>query len=327
MIITLSVILFFTILTMAFFSGSEIGLISCQKSRIATMVKNGSKRAKMVKFVLDRPALMLSTTLVGTNICTVCSSVLAKQIAIEAGMSITFCTWFISLILPLLLLFPEIIPKNWFRQAPARRCVFFSPLFMFMLTILYPISKLIAMITSASVRIFDEDSKQEQSTWLLREDFRFLIRDSENDGTIDSEAADILDRSLKFHQLKVKDILIPIKKVKYIEATSTIREAAELCKKHDLSLLPIKSKRGNWLGIFSIYDAIFSTNEKTWDKLIVTACMHDLYSMKAEQNLPEVIAAAQKNNCRMLAVKDEKDKVIGIVTPSDVSDELFVKGE
>jgi len=313
-----------TILLIAFFSGNEIGLISCQKSRIATLVKNGSKRAAMILYILDRPALMLATTLVGINICTVCASILAKQVAVEAGVPTNYYSWIVILVLPMLLLFPEIIPKNWFRQAPSRRCVFFAPLLMFMLIILYPISKLISLFTSASVKLLDKGKRGTQARWLMRDDFRYLIRDSENAGVIDSEAADILDRSLTFHQLKVKDIVTPFEKVIHISATTTIREAANLCREHDVSLMPIKSKRGKWIGIFSIYDAIFATNESTWDKLTVTACMRKLFFLDSKQPLPEVISTAQKNNCRMLAVRDETGKAIGIVTPSDVSDRLFV---
>jgi len=319
-----AVALLVTILLMAFFCGNEIGLISCQKSRITTLAKNGSKRAAMILYILDRPALMLATTLVGTNICTVCASVLAKQVAVEAGVPANYYAWIVILVLPMLLLFPEIIPKNWFRQAPARRCVFFAPLLMFMLIILYPISKLISLFTGACVKLLDKGKRGSQTSWLMRDDFRYLIRDSENAGVIDSEAADILDRSLTFHQLQVKDILTPFEKVIFVSATTTIREAAILCRRHGVSLLPVKSKRGEWIGIFSIYDAIFSTNESTWDKLTVTACMQKLFFLDSTQPLPEVVSIAQKNNCRMLAVRDETGKAIGIVTPSDVSDRLFV---
>lgn len=316
--------LLITILLMAFFTGNEIGLISCQKTRIATLVKNGSKRAAMVQYILDRPGLMLATTLVGTNICTVCASVLAKQVALEAGMPKSYSVWMVTLLLPIFLLFPEIIPKNWFRQSPSKRCTFFAPLLMLMFIILYPISKLIALFTSASVKFFDRNKNSAKPTWIMRDDFRYLIRDSENDGVIDSEAADILDRSLQFHHLQVKDIVTPFRNVVHVSATTTISEAAELCNKHDVSLLPIKSIRGEWIGIFSIYDAIFSSNEKIWDKLTVTACMHELFFLDSRQSLPDVITSAQKNNCRMLAVRDGNGKAIGIVTPSDVSDKLFV---
>jgi CBS domain containing-hemolysin-like protein len=314
----------FTILMMAFFCGSEIGLISCQKPRIANMVKNGSKRAEIVKYVLDRPALMLATTLVGNNICTVCAPIIVKKIALEAGMNLQACTWMITLLLPILLLFPEIIPKNWFRQAPAQRSVFFAPLLILMLIILYPAAKMLAVFTTAWTRLLGRKQENNEPAWMMRDDFRYLIRDSENAGIIDSEAADILDRSLGFHRLRVKDVLTPFSKVIDISATTTVNEAIALCRKYDISLLPVKSKRDEYIGIFSIYKAIFTTNESTWDKLIVTTCMHEIHYIEDNEQLPVVISVARENNCRMLGVKDGNGNAIGIVTPRDVSEKLFV---
>ena len=213
---------------------------------------------------------MLATTLVGNNICTVCAPIIVKKIAIEAGMSQQACTWMITLLLPVLLLFPEIIPKNWFRQAPARRSVFFAPLLILMLIILYPAAKLLAIFTTAWTRLLGRKQENNEPAWMMRDDFRYLIRDSENAGVIDSEAADILDRSLGFHRLRVKDVLTPFSKVVNVSATTTVKEAVALCRRYDISLLPIKSKRGEYIGIFSIYKAIFATNESTWSKLIVT---------------------------------------------------------
>lgn len=312
-----------SILLMAFFCGSEIGLISCQKPRIATLAGNGSRRAAIIQYILNRPALMLATMLVGTNICTVCAGILAKHVALKAGLPAGTGTWTVTLVLPVFLLFPEIIPKNWFRQAPAKRCIAAAPLLIVMLVLLYPVSKLLALLTSAAVNLLNKDKPGSQPAWLMRDDFRYLIRDSENAGIIDSEAADILDRSLKFHDFRVRDIVNPFAEVVHVSATATIGEAAALCREHEVSLLPVKSKRGAWIGIFSIYDAIFSTNEKTWDRLIVTACMRKLFFIDAGRPLPDVIAAAQKNNCRMLAVRDENGETLGIVTPQDVSDKLF----
>ena len=316
--------LIISILLMAFFCGSEIGLISSHKSRIATLVKNGSKRAAMVQYILKRPALMLATTLVGTNISTVCASILARQVAIQAGMPENYCAWLVALILPVFLLFPEIIPKNWFRQAPAERCVFFAPLLIFMLIILYPVSKLIALFTGFLVNILDKSKRSSQTAWLMRDDFRYSIRDSEKAGIIDSEAADILDRSLAFHRLRIKDIFTPFDQVISVSAATSISEAAALCREHGVSLLPVRSKRGVWIGIFSIYDAIFSTDEKHWNTLVVTACMRNLFFIDSSRPIPDVINTAQKNNCRMLAVRNEKGEPVGIVTPSDVSDKLFM---
>jgi len=57
-----------------FFSGIENGLVSMRKSRVKLGIKQGELRAKILDFFIERPGVMLATTLVGTNICVVCAA-------------------------------------------------------------------------------------------------------------------------------------------------------------------------------------------------------------------------------------------------------------
>ncbi|MCP3965936.1 MAG: DUF21 domain-containing protein [Lentisphaerae bacterium] len=328
---TYLILLIITLTLMAFFTGNEIGLISCQKPRIMTHIRKGSKRALFIDYVLKRPGFMLATMLVGTNICLTSASVFAKRFVIYAGMPEYIGTILISCILPLVMLIPEILPKNWFREDPENRCLFFAPLLMVVYFVLYPASWVMASITSLCLRIFKPDENTDKTSLLMREDFRVLIRDSENEGVIDNEAADILDRSLDFYNLRVSDILTPVEKVIMIPARATVKEAAELCRKHDVSRLPVRARREipedikqlNWVGVFSIYKAIFSLDESEWNITKVEDCMKQLYSLQESEDIPDVIATAQKLNCRLLAVRDRSGSPVGVVTPVDVSSKLF----
>jgi CBS domain containing-hemolysin-like protein len=317
------------VLLNAFFSGCEIGLISSQKPRIVNQAKKGSKRAALIEFFLNHPNLMLSTILVGNNTCTVCASLLAEQTAVTWGFGSNTGILVTSIILTLILLASEIIPKDWFRQAPEERCIFFAPLLYSMYILLYVPSKLMAMFTRTTVRLFSpKGSKQDNTSLLLREDFRLLIRDSERANVIDSESADILDRSLDFYNLRIKDILTPMDKVVSISARATIIEAAKLCKKHNVSRLPVLSRRNNsdnpeWIGVFSVYNAIFNIDQADWNTTRVSGCMSSIYSVREDQEIPAVMSNSQAVKCRLLAVKDKEGRPIGVVTPIDVSKMLF----
>ncbi|QSH41636.1 CNNM domain-containing protein [Lentisphaerota bacterium ZTH] len=328
---TYFILLIAALILMAFFTGNEIGLISCQKPRIMTQIRKGSRRAAFIDYVLKHPGLMLSTMLVGTNICLASASVFAKRFVVSAGIPAQIGTILISCILPIVMLIPEILPKNWFRQDPENRCLFFAPLLMVVYFILYPISWIMAFITSLSLKIFRADKRTDKTSLLMREDFRVLIRDSESAGVIDNEAADILDRSLDFYDLRVSDVLTPLDEVIMVPARATVKEAAELCRKYNVSRLPVMSRREmpddmrqlNWIGVFSIYKAIFSLDETEWNTIKVEDCMKQLYSLQDSQDIPDVITNAQQLNCRLLAVRDDENRPVGVVTPVDVSSKLF----
>lgn len=52
----------------AFFSSAETALTTVNKMRVRTLAEGGDKRAAMVAAVIEDPAKMLSTILIGNNI-------------------------------------------------------------------------------------------------------------------------------------------------------------------------------------------------------------------------------------------------------------------
>jgi Mg2+/Co2+ transporter CorB len=58
----------------AFFGGSEIAFVTCSRFRIKGRAKQGSRGAAIADWLLKRPAMFLSVTLVGTNLLVVLAS-------------------------------------------------------------------------------------------------------------------------------------------------------------------------------------------------------------------------------------------------------------
>ena len=58
----------------AFFSSAETALTTVNKMRVRTLAESGDKRAAMVAAVIEDPAKMLSTILIGNNIVNLSAS-------------------------------------------------------------------------------------------------------------------------------------------------------------------------------------------------------------------------------------------------------------
>ena len=232
-------------------------------------------------------------------------------------------------VLSVILLIFEIIPKDWFRQAPEERCVRFARLFYAFYLILYVPAILLAKFTAWVINTFSNQAKSaDNAKLLLREDFRILLRDSESAGIIESEAAEIIDRALDFYNLRVGNIMIPINKVKTVPAEATVREAVELCRQYRLSRLLIKNENltdanQQYNSIFSIYDAIFKLDESKWHETPVTFCALTPATIRPHSELNEVLSQTQSAKCQLVVVRNDSNTPIGIVTPVDVVKRLF----
>jgi len=310
----------------AFFSGIETGLVSMRKSRVKLGVKQNNIQAKILNFFIERPGVMLATTLVGTNICVVCSANMVKEATLQFGYTKPWHILAATLIMTLFLLAAEIIPKDWFRQYPYHRCMLFAyPLFLAYIILFIPV-RIMSAFTSYTTRIFS--GKDSSGNSLMREDFRMLLHESEAAGIIDAEAADILDRSLLFHELKVSDIYLPLEKVDAIPGEMSLFEAVELCRKHKRSRLPVNSidtKYHTWNGIFTLYDALFTIPEKEWKTTPVKKCIRTISAISENADMEDVLQKAKKSGNPLLIVHREgrKDEHIGIITSKDVLKVLF----
>jgi magnesium and cobalt exporter, CNNM family len=311
----------------AFFSGCETGFVSLQRPRIHNAKKQGCRRAGMVDVFLRNPSLTLAVTLLGTNISVVCASMLAGEVALISGMEPKTAFIAVPIILTMVMLAIEIIPKNWFRQTPDERLILCAPLLYVAYILLFPFAKLLSLFTGKTVKLFAVSGVEEKDPGLmLREDFRLLLRDSERAGIIDGEAADILDRSVDFYKLKISDVMTKFEQVKCIAADASVNEAVEACRCNNLSRLTVFGDivTGRSGGIFSIYDAIFDLDEALWDSTAVSQLAKNTSTVFADESAAEVLVYARKEAVPLLIVIERNSgKQLGVVTPVDVAEQIF----
>jgi len=316
------------VLLQAFFSGIETGLISVRKPRLENMVRKGDRRSRILDFFIRRPALMMSLCLFGTNVSVVCSALCTKELVEASGLSSNWALVGAQVLLTITLLAAEIIPKDWFRQAPFERCRRFMPLLYFAYFVLYIPVWMLARFTELIVRLFAVKQTHHDSAILLREDFRLLLRESEEGKIIDPINAALLDKAVDFYQFKAGDLMIPREKVLTIPASMTVQEAVDFCRTHGYSRYPVKVTGGNreiWAGIFSVYDAVYMLPDSDWQTTRVTACLRPLNRISAAADLGEAVRKSQTGSTPLLTVIDHDDSntYLGVITPLDVVQYLF----
>ena len=68
----------------AFFSGSEIGVVSADRTGLRHQAANGSRGARLALKMLEKPEWLLSTTLVGTNIAVITNTTVVAAFVIQS---------------------------------------------------------------------------------------------------------------------------------------------------------------------------------------------------------------------------------------------------
>lgn len=323
MLISLVLLVFF-MLMQGMFAGMETGMISVRRPRIEHAHENGSRAAGMVLFFLNNPGVMISTTLLGVNISVVCASLAAKQFAESAGLSSAGALLAMSCALSVGMLICEIIPKNWFRQAPCLRCSRFIWILYLTYFVLFVPARLFDWFTSfLSRKISRDKSSAETKSAVMREDLKLFLMESESSGGLPVETASILDNAIDFHSSHVGDIMRKKQDVMEVRSDLSVQEAMRICRRTSISKFPVfDPEKKCWIGIFSSYSAMFSLRERQWSSVKVRDCMQNMISIDESTPVVKALSLTRGSDAAMYIVV-KNGRQTGIFTSSDIAGKLF----
>ncbi len=114
----------------AFFSSSEVALISITRAKARTLFNEGKPGSKAVAALKESPEHLLITILIGNNIVNVAAAALATSIAIKVfgDIGVGIATFFVVIVL---LVFGEIGPKIYAARASDSFALTVAPVILF----------------------------------------------------------------------------------------------------------------------------------------------------------------------------------------------------
>ena len=147
MIISATLLFLIGLLLSAFFSGTETGLYRVSRTRLVLDGLSGSRAAKGMVWLLNHPAIFVSTTLVGNNIANYLTS-----FAIVMAMTVMFANSATAellgpvLMTPIVFVLGELLPKSLFYRAPYRLLTATRPFLLLAAILFSPISLVLVLL-------------------------------------------------------------------------------------------------------------------------------------------------------------------------------------
>lgn len=318
MILALIVAIIFFVLLEAFFSGSEMAVISVNRIKMNMLAQSKVKQAVLLKKMLSSPDRVLSTTLVGTNLSVVISSAMFTTVVV----SFLGCgyAWLTSVIMtPLVLIVGEAIPKAaarfyadrlTFRIAGALR--FFEFLFWPAVVLVNSISRIILLPVKAK-------EPARKSLFVTREELKLLIKESKKDEQIQPHERAVIGRIFEFGSKKVKEIMVPIKDVVSINSEDNPAQLKQISKASGYSrILIFKGEKQNIIGFANVFDALYE--EGKFAK--VSECLRPVLYISQESPIDKVFYTLQLKRMQVAVLLDDQSRHAGMVTFKDLLDEI-----
>lgn len=319
LLILLFIVLF---LLSAFFSWTELALMSLAEHKIESLLKNkrfGSKSLKKIKENNDR---LLITILIWNNLVNVYTAALATTIAISVSswmslpqsQAIWISTWIVTF---LLLLFWEIIPKSIATKNASSISLAVAPIYKFLMLILYPVISFMEIL----IKVFSWKSKVEQIT---DEEIWSFIDMWKQSWSLDDKEHEQIKSILEFDDTTVEEIMTPRVKLDAISSDSSIKEAMAFYLDHTHSRIPVYCETIDKIDYFiTSRDLIQEFSIWNLDKKITDLNLKKVLKVPLNQSIAKLLETFQRSHKVMAIIIDEYGGVSGLITMEDIMEEVF----
>jgi putative hemolysin len=281
----------------AFFSGSEAALFSLNTVQVERIRERGGVLGRLIASILQRPTNLIITFLVGNEIVNVALAVTATSLALilygDGGEYIAIVATTI-----ILLLFGEVTPKS--------------------LAVRYP--EHVARLVAWPIQVFAYVITPLR--WALRKLVDALVEISEDEGIIDQEERNLIQRVFEFGGHRVSEIMTPRTDIFALEVSEPLTAALSKIKDNRFSRIPVyEGSIDQIIGILYAKDLLPHSRHPELE-VQVRDLLHPVFFVPESKRIDDLLREFQRNKVHMAIVVDEYGGVSGLVTMEDALEEL-----
>ena len=304
----------------AFFSGTELALMSLADHKLESLIKKNKFGSKSLKKIKENNDRLLITILIWNNLVNTFTAALATTLAIGLAQNswmwisqstmIWISTWIVTF---LLLLFGEIIPKSIATKNASLISLAVAPIYKILMIILYPIISILEFL----IKIFSKWGNVEQIT---NEEIESFVDMWKQSGAIDENEHEKIKNILDFSDTDVEEIMTPRVKIEWLSKDTTVAEAFEYFTNHTHSRLPVYSGSIDKITHFmTIRDILDQDRNKKLSELKLS----EVLRVPLNQPIDSVLKTFQNARKHLAIVMDEYGWVAWLITLEDIIEEIF----
>lgn len=333
------VTLFALIFVNAFFSMSEMAIVTLNDNKIDKMAEQGNKKAKQIKKLTENTSSFLSTIQIGVTLAGFLTSATAAQSfaemlagaigktpvvdVIPIGIISGFSTVVITLIMSYFsLVLGELVPKKIAMSKPEKMAFMAAPILVFVAKITRPVVKFLALSTNGVLRLMGIDPHADEEV-VTEEEIRMMVDVGGEKGVIEDTQIEMINNIFEFDDIDVADIMTHRTDMVCVDEEEPLSEAVSLSIENGFSRIPVfKEDPDNIIGIVYIKDFLKYVGTSLPAKMTVKDMMRPAYYVPETKRCGELFTEMTEKRVQMAVVVDEYGGTAGIVTLEDLLESI-----
>lgn len=297
-------------------SGLETGLYVVNRVRLAVRAGRGDARARRLEDELERPQRLLATLLIANNSANYAGSLgvaaIIESFAIPIWAVVVLNT---AVVVPVLFVFGETIPKDLFRT----RADIWMPRFARSLSLgrglltfvgLVPLLTLVSDLIRRLMGVAAEDATSPRAR-VTR-----YIRESHASGSLTEAQLDLADRALAMRRRTVGSEMTPWRQVSTVPRSEAEADVRKVARRTLRSHLPVVDG-GRVVGVVEVQDLLLHGGSTA--SMMVTEVPRFTPAARAF----EALETLRRSRRPMGIVEDGAGRPLGVVTLKDLVEPLL----
>ncbi len=307
----------------ALFSLAETGLTAASRLRIHQLAKEGSRRAKIARSLIQHKERLIGTLLLAYNLVNILASALATELLIRffGERGVVYATGIMTVLIVIL---AEVLPKTYAINNADRTALLVAPAVRALVFVLSPVTHAVQVFVKATLGLFGVDTIADIGV-TAPEELRGAIDLHAGPGEQIRHERAMLRSILDLDQVEVGEIMIHRKDVFMIEADQPVASLIDQVLGSPFTRIPLWSgEPDNIVGVLhakTVIKAVYE-NAGNVESIDVRALAAKSWFIPESTSLIDQLQAFRRRREHFALVVDEYGSIMGVVTLEDILEEI-----
>lgn len=306
----------------AFFSASETALFSLSRFQLRQLKQKNPDKFTKVRHLLDRPAALVATVLLGNELANVLTSHLLARFYEGLRLSSLAVTVINLLtVMPIIMIFGEITPK----VIGAKTNMAFSQVMLTPFWWFYRLSFPIRFVLESFVNLLTRGIRKRappRADQIKEEDIRQLLEEGKKKGAIHSVEQDIIENLFELDDDRVLELATPLRDCLMAHQDESPKSVIEKLNREFHSRIPVRENDGSIVGILYAKDLLNYINRDDQEMKIRDLMKEPLF-VPANMKVDVLFRRLRQLKRHIAVVEDRQGQPLAVITMEDVLEQMF----
>jgi putative hemolysin len=317
-----------------FFVAAEFSLVSLRRTKIEEMLANGVNGAKAVDAATTKLDRTIASTQLGITLASiilgwVAEPTIARLIepafrslawheaavhSVASGLALLLVTY-------MHVVFGEYVPKSLAIQSPDGTALWVAKPLIAFARITAPLTSLMKESGNAVLRLMGHAPASGEESVHSIEELRLLIEDTEEAGLLDEDQAEFVQNVFLLSNKRVRDCMVPREKMAALDVNTPPDKVLDAVRNGAHTRMPVyDGTLDRVVGIVNTKDLfyLFSTS----GLVVLEDAIYPATFLPPDEDIANALRLLQRSRRPMALVRDEDDKILGMITLEDVIEEI-----